>query len=151
MSDLKEMWWYRITDTWATRDSAIGKLEYSKFINPQCDYSFAKYMKTKQLINGEYRPWDNWQKWLWFMNCFESFVRHTEILKLLVGWNKVYEYKQDWEIILEVNPKEVDPSWEEKQLETELNALRFNSEAMKLEILLGRFELSIDTILWDTQ
>lgn len=126
---------HREFKTGATRDSDTGKLEYSNFIHPLNDYSFAKYMQTKQIIGGEYRKWDNWQKWIPFESLFESLVRHTEILKLLKKWYKVFEYKENWVVKLVVNPKEILLKAEEKTMENELNAIKFNSEAMKLQIL----------------
>jgi hypothetical protein len=41
---------HREFDTGATRDTDNGKLEYSRYINPLADYSFAEYMKSKQVI-----------------------------------------------------------------------------------------------------
>lgn len=137
---LKEVWWIRVSDTGATRDTGNWKLEYNKYINPLCDYNFSMYMRSKQIIWWEYRDWDNRQKWLWSNSLFDSLCRHIEILKLLMKWHRVFEYK-DWDKIqLVVDPIEISMWWEEKQIITELNACRFNSEWMKLELLLGRDE-----------
>ena len=138
---------FRKFDTWATRDSWQGKLEYSNYINPLCDFSFAEYMKSKQIIWWEYRSWDNWQKWIPYKSLFEWLVRHTEILKLLYAWHHVVEHKFKWDTNLQVlrNSSEVDwfilsLHWKEgvsdiqiKTIETELNAIRFNGEGMKLQ------------------
>lgn len=128
-------------DTWATRDLDSGKLEYSNFIHPLCDYSYANYMRSKQIIGGEYRRWDNWQKWIPEESLFDSLIRHIETLKLLKKWFIVVETKKDWVVDWIVTNKikaehldQID-SFDVKDLETELNAIRFNAEALKLSIL----------------
>ena len=126
---------HRIFDTGATRDSNQGKLEYSNYIHPFADYSFAEYMKSKQLIGWEYRRWDNRQKGIPPESLLESLVRHIEILKLLTkgytvvetqgtAWTKMYVYKWDDKIV-----------WDHKDMISELNAIRFNAEALKLYYL----------------
>ena len=127
---------FRKFNSGATRDSSNGKLEYEWYINPLNDYSFAEYMKTKQIIWWEYRKWDNWQKWIPTSAIFPSLIRHIEILKLLYKWYKVYEYKVWEEVKLHVwdNPPELV---EQKNIIQELNAIRFNTEAMKLNYLLN--------------
>lgn len=132
----------RTFDTGATRDNNNGKLEYSNFIHPLADYSFAEYMKSKQIIWGEYRRWDNWQKGIPEESLYESLIRHIETLKLLKKWYKVvelsYENNTNW-IVTEGNIEwEKYTPWAKidvKDIETELNAIRFNSEAMKLYYL----------------
>lgn len=131
----------RTFDTGATRDIATGKLEYSNYIHPLCDYSFSNYMKWKQIIWWEYRRGDNWQKGIPDESLFDSLVRHMEIVKLLRKWYTVLETKKDWIIDLLVlsewqsfNKDSYDFT-EEKHLITELNAVRFNSEALKLYYL----------------
>ena len=141
----------RTFSTWANRDIANWKLEYSNYIHPLNDYSFAEYMKSKQIIWWEYRRGDNWQKWLPYNSLFESLIRHVEILKLLYNWYHVFEYKLDWEVGLFVSNGyddyvtgltacEQDERYtdiQEKSIESELNAIRFNSEAMKLQHITG--------------
>ena len=141
----------RTFSTWANRDIANWKLEYSNYIHPLNDYSFAEYMKSKQIIWWEYRRGDNWQKWLPYNSLFESLIRHVEILKLLYKWYHVFEYKLDWEVGLFVSNGyddyvtgltacEQDERYtdiQEKSIESELNAIRFNSEAMKLQHITG--------------
>lgn len=127
---------FRTFPSWSTRDTATGKLEYSNYIHPLADYSFAQYMKSKQTIWWEYRRWDNRIKWLWEESLFDSLCRHIEIVKLLQKWYYVYEIKQDWIVDLIVSEKQQENKWydlfEEKDLVNELNAVRFNSEALKL-------------------
>jgi hypothetical protein len=125
----------RTFETWATRDTANGKMEYVKYSHPLCDYSWAKYMLWKQIIDGQYRNGDNRQKWMPFDELMQSFVRHTEIVKLLYYWHTVYEERDGDAVHIHVDPIEVWDDWEQKTFESELNACRFNSEAMKLQVL----------------
>lgn len=128
-------------DTWATRDISTGKLEYSNYIHPLCDYSFSAYMRSKQIIWDEYRRGDNWQKWIPAESLFDSLIRHTETLKLLRKWYMVIETRKDWVIDWIVTWKTFDfdisdvDDYDIKDIETELNAIRFNSEALKLSII----------------
>lgn len=119
----------RTFKTGATRDDDFGKLEYSNYIHPLCDFSYARYMKTKQIIDGEYREWDNRQKGIPKDSLLASLVRHTEILKLLYKWYEVYEL-ENGEIV--VNPENIQEWSNRKTIENELNAIRFNGEALKL-------------------
>lgn len=123
----------RTFDTWATRDTANGKLQTSKYSHPLCDYSFNTYMLSKQFINWEWREGDNRQKWLWKESLFESLCRHIEELKLLTYWYKVYEERNDWVVTTVLE----NPKWEyvEKNIIETLNAIRFNTEALKLHYL----------------
>ena len=136
----------RTFDTGATRDIATGKLEYSNYIHPLCDYSFSNYMKWKQIIWWEYRRGDNWQKGIPDESLFDSLVRHMEIVKLLRKWYDVWETKKEWIIeLLALKEWELllDKEYEfveQKNIETELNAVRFNSEALKLYYLNNKNE-----------
>ena len=128
---------HRTFDTGATRDSDQWKLEYSRYIHPLADYSFARYMQSKQIIWGEYRRGDNWQKKIPEESLFDSLVRHIEILKLLKKWHRVDEIKnEDWTTDLLLDLESNDwICWDRKTIEGELNAIRFNSEALKLYYL----------------
>ena len=85
---------FRVMKTWASRDIDTGKLQYSKYINPINDYSFAKYMLSKQFIWWEWREWDNRQKWLWEDSLFESLCRYQEIFTLFIVFCDVLDSKQ---------------------------------------------------------
>ena len=132
---------HREFNTGATRDTNKWKLQYSKYIHPLADYSFAEYMKSKQVIWWEHREGDNRQKGIPEESLFDSLVRHIEILKLLKKWHQVKEIKHlDWKIDLIID-EEVpsNDKWkivvlecENKTIEGELNAIRFNGEALKL-------------------
>lgn len=118
----------------ACRDGNAGKLEYGGYINPLCDYSFATYMQSKQIIWGEYRAWDNRQLWDGIPpeSLYDSLVRHMEVLKLLVKGHRVWEWKDpDGVTHLDVSDHPLIFK-EEKTIINELNAIRFNSEALKL-------------------
>lgn len=136
---------FRKFDTWSTRDLATGKLEWQNYSHPLNDYSFANYMKSKQIIGGEYRRGDNWQKWMPSDVLFESLVRHTEELRLLYKWYRLFETKTDWVIDMVVIPKDTvfdEDAYEfceEKTIENILNAIRFNSEALKLSVLSDKY------------
>ena len=138
----------RTFDTWANRDTADWKLEYCKYINPLCDYSFSVYMNSKQIIDWEKRDGDNRQKWIPSDSLFDSLTRHIEILKLLSNWYDVYEVKKDQVVRLIVRESSskigiIEESFdfvEKKDIITELNAIRFNSEALKLYYLTNNNE-----------
>ena len=134
---------YRQFSTGATRDTANGKLEYSRFINPLNDFSFASYMQSKQIIGWEYRRWDNRQKGIPEESLFDSLCRHIECLKLLKLWYDVYEISYQWSIRREVVKSgqsivvldDMEYKVDKKDIVSELNAIRFNSEALKLQYL----------------
>lgn len=94
-------------------------------------------MLSKQFINWEWREWNNWQKWLPPECLFESLCRHVEELKLLTYWYNVYEERNDWVVTTVLN----NPKWEyvEKDFIETLNAIRFNTEALKLYYLKEKF------------
>lgn len=132
---------FRTFPSWSTRDTSNWKLEYANYIHPLADYDYAEYMKSKQIIGWQYRRWDNWQKWIPEESCFDSLVRHVEILKLLKHWFDVYELEKDWNIdwiVVKTWESIKTEKWTnvyKKDIKSELNAIRFNSEAMKLYYL----------------
>jgi len=132
---------FRTFDSWASRDLATWKLEWQNYSHPLNDYSFANYMKSKQIIGGEYRRWDNRQNWMPSDVLFESLIRHTEELRLLYKWYRLFETKQDGVIdmiVLQKNTVFNEDAYdfcEEKTIEMVLNAIRFNWEALKLNYL----------------
>ena len=126
--------------TGATRDSDNGKYEYLGFINPLCDYSFAKYMhKFRTMADGTKRESRNWQKGFGLEIPAQSLVRHLEDFKLLHEGFFVYEYRKDKIVERRVYKKKFaipPPDHKEITFEDSLNAIRFNAEAYKLELLL---------------
>lgn len=139
--------------TWANRDTANGKLEFSRFIDPLNEFSFATYMQSKQIIWWNYRRWDNWKKWIPEESLFDSLIRHVKCLELLRDWYVVDEINHEWWIIRRLfkdgkfywttleewkedfllNKEDLHP----KDIVWELNAIRFNAEAMKKQHLTG--------------
>lgn len=64
-------------ETGANRDTAVGKLCYSKFLSPTVLKRFAEYMnKNRQLPDGTLRQGDNWQKGIPKDVYMESAYRH---------------------------------------------------------------------------
>lgn len=131
----------RVFKTWSSRDTANWKYEFCRYINPINEFSFAKYMQSKQTINGEYRRWDNRQKWIPEESLFDSLTRHIRCLELLRWWYDVYEINYRWAVRREVVPQwdilvildDIESKVNKKDIISELNAIRFNSEAMKLQ------------------
>lgn len=121
-------------ETWATRDTSKWKLQTSKYSHPLCDYSFNTYMLSKQFINWEWREWDNWQKWIPPSSLYESLCRHIEELKLLTYWFEVFESRKDWIVTTSLTKPEWEDYVQKDVIET-LNAIRFNTEALKLHYL----------------
>lgn len=140
---------FRTMPSGASRDSDFWKLEVSNYSNPLCDYSFNCYMRSKQIIGGEYRKWNNRQKWLGRDSLFESMCRHVEILKLLYAGFRVFETKKDWVVDLVVLQKEHifdDTSFdfcEEKDIITECNAIRFNICGLQLDYLSDNYSINV--------
>ena len=125
-------------ETGSSRDSDKCKLKYCDYTNPLTEYSFAKYMETKQRIDWEYRSGRNRQLWIPIESLYDSLIRHVEILKLLREWYRVFEYKdKDWVTYLEVKPDWfTNKDWrEEKTITNELNAIHFNQNAMLLHYI----------------
>lgn len=140
---MKEVDGIRISDTGWIRNSAIWKLQYSKYIHPLAEFSYAQYMKSHQMINGEFREWDNRQKGLWEESLYDGLIRHVRCYELLDKGYSVLEYKvdgqteravgwdEDMEVIISSLIKNWYEYWVKDKVET-LNAIRFNTEALKL-------------------
>ena len=139
---------FRKFESWASRNSSKWKLESEAFSSAINNLSFDEYMKTKQIIWWEYRRWDNWQKWIPTEAIFPSLIRHIEVLKLLMDWCDVRECNEEWETELYVikwdtilsKRKTLSEDAIKKEIVDELNAIRFNSEAMKLNFILDKHE-----------
>ena len=129
----------RTFETGATRNGNKGKYEFDKYVNPINELSYAQYMKSHQVINWEYRPWDNRQKGIPFDSLFESAYRHMQTLCLLYQWYDVYEIEEngefDWIVVDWGEPVEWGSNVHKKDFIEQLNAIRFNTEAMKLQYL----------------
>lgn len=148
----------RTFKTWATRNGNKGKLEFHNYVNPINEFNYAQYMKWHQIINGEYRKWNNWQKGIPFDSLFESAFRHMQALWILYHGYQVHEIEKDWEydwVVSSETPKDfytnLENRWykvHKKDFIEQLNAIRFNTEAMKLQLLTNSI---IDGEHWDEQ
>ena len=68
---------YREFSTGASRDTAIGKLDVSRYIHPLVLKRFAEYMLEKQTMpDGTTRSGDNWQKGIPPQELLSSLARH---------------------------------------------------------------------------
>ncbi len=108
-----------------------------------------KYMHGKRLLrDGTYREGDNWQNGFGFLILMESLSRHYLDLELLHKGYAVYEVVDEFndgdisvrtEVFFQ-EPDDVPENWHKKTIEDTLNAIRFNSEAYKLEYLKEKHE-----------
>jgi hypothetical protein len=140
--------------TGANRNPSDGKFVYSKFINPLNEYSFAKYMHGKRkLEDGTYREGDNWQKGIPKDSLMDSLIRHTKELELLHQGYTLVHWRDDEGEHTEVFNNLWDATdfanWKKAIVvskEDILNAIRFNSEGYKLQLL-----NTIDSVVKDNK
>lgn len=140
----------RVFSSGANRNSSLGKFTYKDFINPLNEYSYGKYMDGKRVLaDGTIRDGDNWQKGIPKDSLLDSLTRHIKELELLHLGFVVIQYTdekgehtevfQDQEVnefkaFVEILDSK-DIKWHFIELEDVLNAIRFNSEAYKLQVL----------------
>ena len=130
---------FRTSPTGATRDTWNWKLQFSKYNNILNEFSYAKYMLSKQKIGWEYRQWDNRQKWLETRELLDSLVRHVMTVELIFAWFHVYEEKVGDTVTLHWYEEPIDTDREKKNMIDELNATEFNEKALKLQYLTNKF------------
>ena len=127
----------RTLDSGAVRDTDDGKFEYLGFMHPLNDYSFAKYMhEHRKMADGSLRDSNNWWAGFGLDVCIQSLVRHVEDLKMLYSGYYVYEVRNGTKaerIVLKEKLKELPENYKEITVEECCNAIRFNSDAFKLE------------------
>ncbi len=84
---------YREFPSGATRDTALGKLEISRYTHPAVFKRYAQFMKSKQVMpDGDYRRGDNWQAGIPEEELLESLMRHvTDIWLHIQGWGEEAE------------------------------------------------------------
>ena len=126
------------------RDSGEGKLNYYGFRHPLLEQSFAKYMhEHRKMANGTLRDANNWWKGWDKEISLQSLIRHVEDLQAIHAGYEVIEIRGE-EIekhyirpefatdFIQSLPKETDV----KIINEEecCNAIRFNAEAIKLQI-----------------
>lgn len=123
----------------AIRDTDNGKFEYLGFMHPLNDYSFAKYMHNhRSMPDGTMRDSNNWWGGFGLDICMHSLVRHVEDLKLIYSGFYVYEKREGDKaerIVLTERYKKLPKNHIEITVEECCNAIRFNSEAFKLETI----------------
>ena len=127
----------RVFETGATRNPSLGKPEYFGAIHPLCDRSFVEYMdRHRKQEDGNLRDSNNW--WLGIPSdvCLQSLCRHIEDLKALHANYIVYEYKDELGEHRAYSSNYIQKKgYRELNKEEVLNAIRFNCEAYKLNLL----------------
>jgi hypothetical protein len=125
----------------ALRDSGEGKLNYYGFRHPVLEQSFAKYMhEHRKMIDGTLRDANNWWKGWDKEISLQSLVRHLEDLQAIHAGYSVIEYRKNGEVLKKYIPSggviTIDDDSVKFITEEECcNAIRFNAEAYKLQIL----------------
>lgn len=109
----------RVFPSGAIRNNSEGKFDYSGFINPAVENSFARYMhKHREMEDGTYRNSDDWQFGIPSEELIKCLMRHIIDVHLL---NRGYE-------VIDENGEKVD-------LEECLNAVKFNVNAYILNLI----------------
>ncbi len=84
-------------ETWATRSSDKGKIDFEWFLNPLVLESFWNYMLSHQVqADWQLRSSDNWQKWMPIDNYMKSLLRHAFDVWKLHRWYEVYKEWKYW-------------------------------------------------------
>lgn len=132
----------------AIRDTSNGKYDYFGFRHPLCEHSFAGYMyEHRKMSDGTLREPDNWWAGWDKKISLQSMVRHLEDLQAIKAGLIVFEIKENGETI-KILLKNIDEANEKvkewKKLKIDFkwiteedccNAIRFNADAYKLQIL----------------
>lgn len=110
-------------ETGATRDTDDGKLDFEGFLSPLVLERYAEHMhKARKMPDGTMRASDNWQLGIPVEVYMKSMWRHFVAVWKLHRGIPVFETLPSGEVI-------------EKDLETELCALKFNVSGMLHETL----------------
>jgi len=127
------------------RDTDEGKLNYYGFRHPLLEQSYSKYMhEHRKMADGTLRDANNWWKGWDKEISLQSMVRHVEDLQAI---NAGYE-------VIEVRRNGIEKHYIRKELVSDFihsipeditvkiidaeecaNAIRFNAEAYKLQII----------------
>jgi len=131
--------------TGGLRDSGEGKLNYYGFRHPLLEQSFAKYMhEHRKMIDGTLRDANNWWKGWDKEVSLQSLVRHVEDLQAIDAGYEVIEVRRNGiekhyvrpELCTDfLNSIPEDVPVKVVNAEECCNAIRFNAEAYKLQIL----------------
>ena len=134
----------RIFESGGLRDSSEGKFNYYGFRHPLLEQSFAEYMhEHRKMSDGTLRDANNWWKGWDKEVSLQSLVRHIEDLQALKAGYVVIEIrnqngvKKVYHDLSTNEPYTVEKNDEVKIITEEecCNAIRFNAEAYKLQIL----------------
>lgn len=129
----------RKLESGAIRDTDNGKFEYFGFMHPLNDYSFSRYMHNHRFMaDGSMRDSNNWWAGFGLDVCLHSLVRHVEDLKLIYAGYFVYEKREGDKaerVVRTERYKSLPKNHIEITIEEACNAIRFNSEAFKLETI----------------
>ena len=131
------------------RDTSDGKLEYYGFRHPLLEQSFAKYMhEHRKMSDGSLRNSNNWWKGWDKEVSLQSLVRHLEDLQAITAGYDVVEIRDSKGVrkeylkttdVGELNISSVSTEHGAvvKQITSEecCNAIRFNADAYKLQII----------------
>lgn len=131
------------------RDTDSGKYNYYGFRHPLLEQSFAKYMhEHRKMADGTLRDADNWWKGWDKEISLQSLVRHLEDLQAITAGYTVVEIRDSQGVRKEYLRQTEDGDFVISQIKTErcaivkeitpeecCNAIRFNAEAYKLQLL----------------
>lgn len=129
----------------AVRDTGDGKFDYYGFRHPLCEQSFAKYMhQHRQMPDGSLRDANNWWGGWDSIISLQSMVRHVEDLQAIHSGLTAIEIRRNGVEKFYLPPNQVaeflntipeDIPVKILGLEECCNAIRFNADAYKLQLL----------------
>jgi len=134
----------RVFEGGAMRDTDDQKLSYYGFRHPLLEQSFAKYMhEHRKMADGTLRDANNWWKGWDKEISLQSMVRHLEDLQAIHAGYVVLEIRNSTGVhkvyhdLSKNEPYIVEEDDDVKVVTAEecTNAIRFNAEAYKLQIL----------------
>ncbi len=126
--------------TGGLRDCGDGKLNYYGFRHPLLEQSFAKYMhEHRKMQDGTLRDADNWWKGWDKEISLQSLVRHVEDLQAIHAGYMVIEERDDEGVHKTYMTRDeacmLTHDFKVITAEECTNAIRFNAEAYKLQLL----------------
>lgn len=119
----------------AIRDTNNNKLEHIGFTHPLCEHSFAKYMHHHRITDDGLRDSNNWWKGWDKHVSIDSLLRHIMDLRALEAGLFVYKERKDGEKTHYLTEDKPAKDWVKVNEEECCNAVRFNVDSYKLEIL----------------
>lgn len=129
----------RTFESGSNRNGTNGKFEPYGFRNPLCEHSFYEYMDSHRLLeDGTLRTEDNWWKGWDKTVSIKSLARHQKDLENLHAGHFVYKEKIEGgerTYVFYKKPKNIPDTWHKVTELEACNAIDFNANAYKLEIL----------------